>query len=110
MDKVDKVVDKAEAKLAEAKPAAKSVWQNVKPFFNGGASGMLATCVIQPIDMVKVRLQLGASGSPVRFPPGFADQCSNLKRGTRMATCCLMVELGVEHADLQRLDCLACVL
>ena len=26
---------------------------------------MLATCVIQPIDMVKVRLQLGASGSPV---------------------------------------------
>ena len=28
---------------------------------------MLATCVIQPIDMVKVRLQLGASGSPVNF-------------------------------------------
>ena len=27
---------------------------------------MLATCVIQPIDMVKVRLQLGASGSPVK--------------------------------------------
>jgi hypothetical protein len=26
----------------------------VKPFVNGGASGMLATCVIQPIDMVKV--------------------------------------------------------
>ena len=63
-----KVVDKAEAKLQEAKPAAKSVWQNIKPFFNGGASGMLATCVIQPIDMVKVRLQLGAQGSPVRDP------------------------------------------
>lgn len=61
-----KVVDKAEAKLQEAKPAAKSVWQNIKPFVNGGASGMLATCVIQPIDMVKVRLQLGAQGSPVR--------------------------------------------
>ena len=70
MDKVDKVVNKAEVKLAEAKPAAKSVWQNIKPFFNGGASGMLATCVIQPIDMVKVRLQLGASGSPVRTPLG----------------------------------------
>ncbi|KAL2328812.1 hypothetical protein Fmac_022239 [Flemingia macrophylla] len=26
---------------------------------NGGASGMLATCVIQPIDMIKVRIQLG---------------------------------------------------
>ena len=73
-----KVVDKAEAKLQEAKPAAKSVWQNIKPFFNGGASGMLATCVIQPIDMVKVRLQLGAQGSPVRglyerLPSGWAS-------------------------------------
>nr|BAD91179.1 putative mitochondrial dicarboxylate transporter [Mesembryanthemum crystallinum] len=35
------------------------VWRTIKPFVNGGASGMLATCVIQPIDMVKVRIQLG---------------------------------------------------
>ncbi|XP_020107794.1 mitochondrial dicarboxylate/tricarboxylate transporter DTC-like isoform X2 [Ananas comosus] len=35
------------------------VWSTVKPFVNGGASGMLATCVIQPIDMIKVRIQLG---------------------------------------------------
>ena len=28
------------------------------PFLQGGLSGMLATCVIQPIDMVKVRIQL----------------------------------------------------
>lgn len=40
----------------EKKPmAATGVWPTVKPFANGGASGMLATCVIQPIDMVKVR-------------------------------------------------------
>jgi hypothetical protein len=32
---------------------------------NGGMSGMAATCIIQPIDMVKVRIQLGATGSPV---------------------------------------------
>eukprot|EP00878_Enallax_costatus_P036124 GHUV01040439.1.p1 GENE.GHUV01040439.1~~GHUV01040439.1.p1 ORF type:complete len:104 (-),score=25.15 GHUV01040439.1:210-521(-) len=32
---------------------------------NGGLSGMGATCLIQPIDMVKVRLQLGATGGPV---------------------------------------------
>lgn len=32
---------------------------------NGGLSGMGATCIIQPIDMVKVRIQLGAQGSPV---------------------------------------------
>ena len=41
-------------------------WKAVKPFFNGGLSGMMSTCVIQPIDMVKVRLQLGDKGGPVR--------------------------------------------
>nr|AHB08889.1 mitochondrial dicarboxylate transporter [Suaeda glauca] len=42
-----------------------SVWKTIKPFVNGGASGMLATCVVQPIDMVKVRIQLG-QGSAVQ--------------------------------------------
>jgi solute carrier family 25 oxoglutarate transporter 11 len=32
------------------------------PFINGGVSGMIATTVIQPIDMVKVRLQLAGEG------------------------------------------------
>lgn len=41
------------------------VWKAVKPYFNGGLSGMGATCIIQPIDMVKVRLQLGATGGPI---------------------------------------------
>ncbi|KAK1394208.1 Mitochondrial dicarboxylate/tricarboxylate transporter DTC [Heracleum sosnowskyi] len=35
------------------------VWPTIKPFVNGGAAGMLATCIIQPIDMIKVRIQLG---------------------------------------------------
>ena len=64
----DKVAEKAEQlkeKLPEPKKAAKTAWQTAKPFVNGGLSGMLATCLIQPIDMVKVRLQLGAQGSPV---------------------------------------------
>ena len=39
----------------EKKPKSSGgVWPTVKPFVNGGASGMLATCVIQPIDMIKV--------------------------------------------------------
>lgn len=42
-----------------------SAWKVVKPFVNGGLSGMLATCIIQPVDMVKVRLQLGDTGGPV---------------------------------------------
>lgn len=43
----------------KAKSGSVGVWPAVKPFVNGGASGMLATCVIQPLDMVKVRIQLG---------------------------------------------------
>ena len=50
-------------------PKKSTVWNSIKPFVNGGASGMLATCVIQPIDMVKVRIQLGAHGSPVSGLP-----------------------------------------
>lgn len=41
------------------KPAVSGVWTTIKPFVNGGTAGMLATCVIQPIDMIKVRIQLG---------------------------------------------------
>ncbi|KAI1478135.1 hypothetical protein K445DRAFT_322321 [Daldinia sp. EC12] len=32
------------------------------PFLNGGISGMVATTVIQPVDMIKVRLQLAGEG------------------------------------------------
>jgi solute carrier family 25 oxoglutarate transporter 11 len=32
------------------------------PFINGGTAGMVATTVIQPIDMIKVRLQLAGQG------------------------------------------------
>jgi solute carrier family 25 oxoglutarate transporter 11 len=40
-------------------------WKAIKPFVNGGLSGMASTCVMQPVDMVKVRLQLGETGGPV---------------------------------------------
>ena len=60
-------------KMTDAKPATAGAWATAKPFVNGGLSGMAATTIIQPIDMVKVRLQLGASGGPVSFflPPFF---------------------------------------
>lgn len=45
------------------------VWKATKPFVTGSLSGMFATCCIQPVDMVKVRIQLaaaeGGSTSPV---------------------------------------------
>jgi len=37
------------------------VWKACKPFVTGSISGCFATCCIQPIDMVKVRIQLGAA-------------------------------------------------
>ncbi|KAF4595521.1 mitochondrial 2-oxoglutarate/malate carrier protein [Ophiocordyceps camponoti-floridani] len=33
------------------------------PFINGGISGMVATTVIQPVDMIKVRIQLAGEGT-----------------------------------------------
>ena len=41
------------------------------PFINGGLAGMVATTVIQPVDMIKVRIQLageGTSGGPKPTP------------------------------------------
>ncbi|KAF9596567.1 hypothetical protein IFM89_012298 [Coptis chinensis] len=51
--------------MGEQKTSSTGVWPTIKPFVNGGASGMLATCVIQPVDMIKVRIQLG-QGSAVQ--------------------------------------------
>lgn len=47
------------------------------PFLNGGISGMVATTVIQPVDMVKVRIQLageGTTGGPKPSPVAVARQ------------------------------------
>jgi solute carrier family 25 oxoglutarate transporter 11 len=55
----------AAAAQVQGTMADNKVWKTIKPYFNGGLSGMGATCIIQPIDMVKVRLQLGATGGPV---------------------------------------------
>lgn len=34
------------------------IWKKVRPFVFGGVSGMIATCVTQPIDTIKVRIQI----------------------------------------------------
>ncbi len=55
----------AEAKVvstsAPPKPATPSLFWN---FANGAISGCLATCVIQPVDMVKTRIQILAGENP----------------------------------------------
>lgn len=48
-----------------------SLYQTLRPFIVGGLSGMMSTCVIQPIDMVKVRIQLKSEqvGRGVKVSP-----------------------------------------
>jgi solute carrier family 25 (mitochondrial oxoglutarate transporter), member 11 len=43
------------------------------PFINGGLAGMTATTVIQPVDMIKVRLQLAGEGSKTGPKPTIAS-------------------------------------
>lgn len=37
-------------------------WKGAYPFVTGGAAAMMATCIIQPVDMVKVRIQMQEVG------------------------------------------------
>jgi len=46
------------------------VVRSALPFVNGGLAGMIATTCIQPIDMVKVRIQLAGEGSRGGARPG----------------------------------------
>jgi hypothetical protein len=49
-----------------AQPSKNPYWSAARPFVLGGSAGMLATLVIQPIDMIKVQKQLYEG---TRFPP-----------------------------------------
>lgn len=50
------------------------VWKTAKPFVTGSFSGMFATCCIQPMDMIKVRIQLGAAEGGATSPVTIAQQ------------------------------------
>lgn len=52
------------ANLQERSP----VWKAARPFLIGGLSSSTATCCIQPLDMVKVQIQLQEGGNVVRNP------------------------------------------
>ncbi|KND00001.1 uncharacterized protein SPPG_04348 [Spizellomyces punctatus DAOM BR117] len=49
----------------------KTSWQIAQPFVTGGLGGMIATAVIQPVDMVKVRMQLAGEGTKNIHPNPF---------------------------------------
>ena len=58
-------------------------WQAARPYVNGGISGMAAWMFVQPIDTVKVRLQLGTVSSPVlSWPVYLFSRRQSLSRHT----------------------------
>jgi len=48
--------------------ADNAAWKACKPFATGSLAGMAATCCIQPVDMVKVRIQLLAGSAEAAGP------------------------------------------
>ncbi|CAK0899319.1 unnamed protein product [Prorocentrum cordatum] len=50
-----------------------AAWKALKPFTTGALSGMVATTCIQPIDMVKVRIQLMAGTAEAAGPVTIAS-------------------------------------
>lgn len=48
-------------------------WKAAKPFVTGSMSGMFATCCIQPMDMIKVRIQVGAAEGGATSPFAIAS-------------------------------------
>lgn len=44
--------------IVTEKSTSQRVLDLIQPFWIGGFSGMLATCVIQPVDMIKTVIQL----------------------------------------------------
>jgi solute carrier family 25 oxoglutarate transporter 11 len=50
-----------------------AVWKATKPFITGSMSGMFATCCIQPMDMIKVRIQVGAAEGGATSPFAIAS-------------------------------------
>jgi len=50
-----------------------AAWKAMKPFTTGALSGMMATACIQPVDMVKVRIQLLAGTAEAAGPGAIAS-------------------------------------
>lgn len=50
-----------------------------KKFLNSGLAGMGATCIVQPIDLIKTRMQLSGEGGAARYPSSFHAAADILK-------------------------------
>jgi len=64
----------AQIVAAPPKQEAKSVLTAAKPFLTGSIAGCFSTCCIQPMDMIKVRIQLNAASGAAASPVGIASK------------------------------------
>lgn len=56
---VAKIQQTTPAQVVKANSVTSSkILDAIQPFIIGGLSGMFATCIIQPVDMIKVSIQL----------------------------------------------------
>jgi len=53
-------------------------WKGAYPFVTGGSAAMMATCIIQPIDMVKVRIQMQEVGKGQKIQSNPFTLASNI--------------------------------
>ena len=55
-------------------------FEPLKPFVFGGVSGMIGTCIIQPVDTVKVRIQIMGESGVKESPNPFAVAAQVIKK------------------------------
>eukprot|EP00968_Pinguiococcus_pyrenoidosus_P012980 scaffold1166_cov261-Pinguiococcus_pyrenoidosus.AAC.9 len=56
----------------------KAVARALQPFVCGGTAACFASCIIHPIDLAKVRLQLFKTLHPEKKPPSFVTVLSTM--------------------------------
>lgn len=89
-----------------------NVWLNMKPFLVGSTCGSIATAVIQPIDMIKVRVQSNAAvgettnpftvGSKVIADEGFFALYKGLSAGVLRQVVYTGTRLGLYDLFMER--------
>jgi len=55
-----------------------TVAKKAEPFVCGGSAAMFASCVIHPIDLAKVRMQIHGQINPTAKVPGFPTIISSM--------------------------------
>eukprot|EP00927_Polykrikos_kofoidii_P068959 TRINITY_DN64321_c0_g1_i1.p1 TRINITY_DN64321_c0_g1~~TRINITY_DN64321_c0_g1_i1.p1 ORF type:complete len:300 (-),score=31.17 TRINITY_DN64321_c0_g1_i1:246-1145(-) len=56
--------------MASSSPAPSPVWLAMKPFVNGGMAASIGITVMNPVDVIKTRLQIAGGGSPIAMARG----------------------------------------